>query len=195
MATNKQIAAGVATVSAVVAAATAAHAGDGSWNGFYAGVSAGAVGGQFPDDNDNYYGVTGFTPGIFFGFNQEVGGFVMGGEIAMTAGNAAKNVEGDTSYLSDYTVNSTIDAKVKAGMPIGSALVYGFAGASAVDAENYSNEYSSFGVNFGAGVDFMVSEHMTIGAEYIQRRLTGQGTDADFSSTNDALSLRVGYKF
>ena len=77
-------------------------------------------------------------------------------------------------------------------------LVYGFAGYTVSEFEFAGgSSHGVDGMNYGAGVDLMVGEHMFVGAEYIARNLSGEVDGGpQIQTTNiQAVQLRAGWKF
>jgi len=215
MSRKNELIAGVASASALLA--TAASAADlaaaatshepaaaSDWSGFYAGVSAGAFFGDVPTvyidgEDSSYYTVQGVTPGVFVGFQEQAdNGLVWGAEAAYFAGtDAGQGADGDSSDLSQYGLQGTIDVKLKAGMDMGGALVYGFAGVSAQEYLYSSESYVALGANVGAGVELKMTDHISLGLEYTHRFLQGfdQNNDEPTSVANDTFALRASYSF
>ena len=198
---------GVASAAALISTASAASAADvvapDDWSGLYAGVSVGSMFGDLPWANGNstagghVYGLNSaaITPGGFVGFNSETsGGMVFGAELAAQFSTPA-NIQG-SSY--QYGLNNTIDAKARLGFDAGQFMPYVFVGASSQSvAGEDAKTYAAYGVNFGVGVDVKVADHMTIGAEYIRRQMSGFDAlaDKDVGFANNEISLRAAYHF
>lgn len=209
MINKKQVLAGVAGVAAAVSGAAAAQASDlpsksspkapapsaGDWSGFYAGVSVGTLGGYAPLlDGEGYELSNDATIGGFVGYNIDQGTYVLGAEAAY---------QGPTNfdYDTDYRINYMADLKLRAGIKISeNALLYGLAGISAGTARQYdsSYNYSFWGPNFGAGIDYRVTKQFSIGAEVIARNLTAydwSSSDNESSGITTQVSLRAAYNF
>jgi len=166
------------------------------WGGAYAGVTGSFVTSGtgtylYPDPGD-IYDFSGSAYGVFGGYNLQRGNLVYGGEIAAQFGT----VELDNAVNSNFS--NLIDAKARVGYALGGALVYGFAGFStgAWDNLNSAGTTNPNGFNYGAGVDFMVTEKLFLGAEYIARDMTGwfengNGINPVFS----AVQVRAGMRF
>ncbi len=188
----------IAEEAPVSAAAPVAPAASVDWSGFYAGGLVSFDSGTSESylnnvlvNSPNLEAVTAF--GAFVGYNKQVNALVFGGEIAYTTGDIA--IVGFSG--NDYT--DRIDLKARAGYSMGRAMVYGVVGYSFADFVATSGDiHPSTGLNYGAGVDFMVTDRIFVGAEYLMRNLSGTGTlnpqnriDANLSS----VSIRVGMNF
>jgi len=61
-----------------------------------------------------------------------------------------------------------------------------------------ANDYASGGFSYGAGVDYMVSDHLFVGAEYLMRNLSGARVNdptRTMESSIQSAQLRVGWHF
>lgn len=130
--------------------------------------------------------------GGFAGYNFQNRAFVYGGEVAVNSGGMA--VDG-----TDISFGPVFDVKARAGFTFGNALVYGVVGGSFTTLSvPPTEEFPSSGLTYGAGLDYLINEHMFVGAEYLVRDLAGDSNDASDSSitaTLQSAQLRVGWKF
>ncbi|MBL4806245.1 MAG: outer membrane beta-barrel protein [Rhodobacteraceae bacterium] len=190
---ENKIATGAVSVAALVAASTAVTAQD--FTGPYVGVFAGIPSGSYPSVQDTTYGFeTDFAAGGFVGFNLESNrGTIYGFEIAMHGTNLHDDDD-------DYDLQMLTDFKFKVGKSIdafgSSMLLYGFAGASVASAttDNLDYSYAAFGVNFGAGVEYMLSDTISVGLEHTQRSMLGHYTEGT-GVANGTTSFRVAIRF
>ena len=162
------------------------------WSGYYAGGTVGFNSGDHFFEGEGTYPSEGTTFGAFAGMNFQSGNIVYGGEIAYLGGDVFIPAEPSYRYV------SFVDVKARVGMEFGSALIYGVAGFSGGLHENGNSFDTSFntGYNYGIGVDYMISDRMFVGAEYLIRELKGEwDVGADFEGSDQSLQLRVGYKF
>ncbi len=86
------------------------------------------------------------------------------------------------------------------GYASGNMLAFGFIGYSMSAYDNQFDEAKSMsGLNYGAGVDFLIGDNMFVGAEYIVRDLNGEGNTVQPGQTREAqiqaVQLRVGWNF
>lgn len=174
------------------------------WAGLYAGglvsFDSSTTGmeifdGGVLDDGGDLSDITAF--GGFVGYNIQRGSFVFGGELAVSSGEM--NIPG----FPDDRYGAVFDLKARAGYSFGKVMAYGVVGGSysvfSAPAGFYPDlEYASFGLAYGAGVDYMLSEHMFVGAEYLVRDLSGAGEidpAIEFTSTIQSIQVRVGWSF
>ncbi len=179
MAMNKKdVAAGLASAVALISGAQVANAADADlgpaghdWSGLYLGLSAGMQWGDMPLSFSNDYNMNSdIALGGFVGVNHQYNDFVVGAELALQTGNDTD----DGNSSEDYDVNYTADAKLKLGMALGSEdqlLVYAFGGFSATGITTGSDrdDYSNFGVNYGVGAEYMITDQFSLGAELMGR--------------------------
>lgn len=164
------------------------------WTGPYGGLAFGTVTAEI--DFGNAAGTLDFsdtnTVSGFGGYLLQQGTLVYGGEIAF--GNAPDANLGPNADLKPYT-----DLKGRVGYIFGDALAYGVLGVSFVNYdEGFNLLFEGRGLSVGAGVDYMVTDSVFIGAEYLMRQTSGDnpnGLDTEFDLNVDTFSLRAGYKF
>ena len=178
----------------VVMAATSAP----DWSGFYAGGMASADGGtrtyedppgSDPHTTHDYEDLTSY--GGFAGYNVQNGSLVYGGEVAYNAGGnlIIGFPDSPNTFIADF--------KARAGYSVGDALIYGVAAYSMTEWSTTAS-YAASGFSYGAGIDFLVGDHLFIGAEYLARSMSSpRADDPDLIGTAniDSAQLRVGWKF
>ena len=179
------------TVAPPVAAAAAAS----DWSGFYVGGLVSFDSGDVTSFVNNVQitnlplvSTTAF--GGFAGFNKQMNNLVFGGELAYTTGDIP------VTTLANSFVTDRVDAKGRLGYSFGSALVYGVVGYSWATTSDTGTLYPAAGLNYGVGLDYMINDHIFLGAEYLMRNLTG--SDVGFNridATINSATLRAGYKF
>lgn len=205
MAVNKKdMAAGLASAVALISGAQVAYAADAEpaldvqdWSGFYIGGAVGVPFGDAPVQQDNDYKLDGdIVFGGFAGVNQQYGNLVVGAELGLQTGG---EIEGDDE---DYNLHYTADAKLKVGTVLGAEdqlLVYGFGGffASTFEAGSDNHDYAAYGVNYGLGADWMVTEQFSLGAEVIGRSVlnTYESDDDGLPDASYQASLRAAFHF
>lgn len=146
------------------------------WTGGYVGGSLGY--GDLKADGDSGDGT---VYGLQGGYDYDFGSFVLGGELDYQASDVS---------ISGVDVDSMTRLKLKAGYDAGPALIYGVVGAARADTDLGDDT----GWVYGAGVDYKVSEKVSVGGEYLYHQIddfNGTGTDLE----GGTLSARVNYRF
>jgi outer membrane immunogenic protein len=174
---------------------------------------------------DNSIDVEGFLIGGQLGYDFDLGnGFVLGvaGDMSWSDmdGEDCVEIGGCTGAAGDSYANSDVSwlatIRGRAGFTTGSLLVYGTGGLAIADAETSitnvdglgdptrSDSSTHFGWVIGAGAEFMVTENMTLGAEYLHVDLgsedyefTGPGEDIESEAdlTVDIVRASLNYRF
>lgn len=174
----------------VAAAAIAMPSNAGTdWSGLYAGAfysfASGEdynIGGPYELNDGNFYGG-------FAGYRHDLGKIVVGGEVAGSFGADLYEVAFPTW---EYT--SFIDVKATAGYDMGRVLAYVSAGYTFADFTSGGSDYAFGGWNAGAGLDFMVTNNIFIGGEYVYRSL--QDTNlSNYTGDIQSWQIRAGYQF
>lgn len=156
-----------------------------SWQGFYAGATLGWATGEATFPTSPPLAIDSFTYGGFAGYNHILdSGFVIGGEIAATVLSLNDRFGG--------AVNTVFDAKLRAGVEAGRALIYASGGYSR-SWDNAGNVGS--GWNVGAGVDYLVTDSLFVGAEYVYRDITDTATPSNWRDRFHTVQMRAGIKF
>lgn len=168
----------VAEEPMVAPAPVATFAPSTDWSGLYAGgqLGYGDVGSSGALAGD------GMTAGVFAGYRADFGQFVTGVEGNFDWANI--DLGGGTS------LDSISRLKLIGGYDVGPALVYGT--VAAVRADTTLGADNGWGA--GIGVDYALTEQMTLGAELMEHRFdnfVGSGTDIEATTLN----ARVGFRF
>lgn len=177
---------------APVAAPTSATVHD--WSGAYVGLSYGTTASDFKFALGSVVDLEGGNLlGAHAGYLFQRGSFVFGGELAYARINGMT----DPLFFQE-PVDSVVDLKAKAGIASNRVLFYGVVGYSMSEFNLDGGVWKTDGVALGAGVDFALSNRLSVGVEYLSRDLSGaEASDPDFEVENpiDTLSLRVSYSF
>lgn len=152
------------------------------WTGGYAGAQIGF--GDVEVDGDTG---SDMLYGLHAGYLYDFGGFVAGAEVEKNWGT----VETDGGA----TMNGLAALKLKAGVDMGSTLLYGTAGVSQSDLSDGVNVYDDeSGVFGGLGMDYMISDSMSVGGEALFHKFEDVGgTGDDLSATT--LAAKVSFRF
>lgn len=159
---------------------------DGDWGGFYVGGQLGYAnvtsGGAELDGNGAIYGV-------HAGYRYDMGRAVLGAELDYNMSNI--DLE-DT--VGDNTLDSVARLKLMAGADLGRVLVYVTGGAAYADATLGGNSASGNGYFAGVGMDYQLSESLTLGGELLGHRFDDfDGTGVDLEAAT--LQAKVAYRF
>jgi len=223
--------AGVAIAASLFFASNPAHA---DWSGYYAGVHTGFVSSNTkwkwnqPGDYATSAGETfsdrlnGLAAGGQVGYQHQWGNWVAGIELAATAGQQKDETASPTT--SGVVLKTQIDwfatAAAKFGYARDNFLLYGLAGYAGADIHiapekpaisDFSNKKWQSGFLVGAGVDYLLTEHIVLGAQYEYLSLakmersgtgsyqtggsTGVSESIDIKSNIQLVSARVSWKF
>ena len=175
------------------------------WSGAYAGILGSSSTGSITEtDIDDlgyravYVDINGPMYGEFAGFNIQRGVFVYGVEGAYSAGSVKFPYDTGLSWNWEFT--SFIDLKARTGFAVGNTLVYGFTGVSLSELRRDpdSDDFAfPTGLNYGAGIDFLVTDRVFLGAEYIVRELSGDMEYSPFTvdTTERSFQVRAGMNF
>lgn len=173
-----------------VAPAAAAPA---DWTGFYAGLGYGRSSGdidfipapaQALDD--------GTASSVFLGYLWQRNTLVYGAELAYTKLNDA-TVTGFTDE-----VDRSVDLKGRLGFAANRAMFYGVLGYSMASYDEGVGDWDPSGMSYGVGVDYLATNRLVVGLEYLARDLNGDNPDGlgqEVDIDLDTISLRVGFKF
>ena len=169
-----------------------------TWSGFYAGAIAGVNFGQFTDNGRNYFGnAFGGLYGLEAGYNYQSGPLVAGVEADLDfgsvngSGNPYRNVWGS----GNITGNGSLRGRF--GYAFNRALIYGTVGytgaslkGSITDLAGAPNIYASQsaylnGFVIGGGLEFALTDRVSIKAEYLYNNYSSTGF---FAGTRDNLT-------
>ncbi len=156
------------------------------WSGAYFGGYAGqgmgtmeyenpAVGPYDLDPNWSY--------GAFAGYNWQAGNLVYGVEASVGLFQGFPVGFPTESY--DYIA----DARARVGHAMDNVLVYGFAGGSIgqYTISGTPPSWTIYGANYGAGLEFGVTDNLSIGGEYVGHYLTSSDTNNPGQNQNTVL--------
>nr|CAD6416945.1 porin family protein [Rhizobium sp. Q54] len=134
----------------------------GGWSGAYVGLHAGTS----SDHGMPLSGESEFMGGIQGGYNAEMGGAVVGGELELShMGDTEVDVPGG-----ELKERYRVAAKAKVGAPLGDTLVYGTAGATMTSLRDTSTAEGPDGWKpgwlLGAGVEQKFNDQISGRVEY-----------------------------
>ncbi len=155
------------------------------WTGFYAGAQLGwgsgsADTGAADIDHDGAIG------GLNVGYRHDFGQFVLGGEAQYDWANL--DLDDDAG-----SIDNVARLKAIAGYDAGRSLVYGSAGWTRASAEVGGEDYSDSGWVIGAGMDYLVTDRVTLGGEIQYHRFDDfddTGIDVDATTIQAKMTFR-----
>ncbi|MEO8531982.1 MAG: outer membrane beta-barrel protein [Deltaproteobacteria bacterium] len=147
------------------------------WTGGYVGASI--VGGRL-DNGVTTDDTRGF--GLQAGYLRDLGGFVVGGELAYVKGEATGN--GPSGDLTSTRL------KAIGGYNAGSFLPYATLGVSQLDG----NGASDTAMLYGVGVKYAINQSWTAGLEYVVEQ-KDNFDNSGFDVENRDLALSINYRF
>lgn len=172
---------------AVVVAPTPApvYVAPGDWTGGYVGAQIGY--GDVNTEGAINSGGNGAVGGVQAGYDYDFGGFVLGGEVDYNAANI--DLDNNNGSLDNLT-----RAKLRAGYGMGNTLVYGVAGAAKADVNLAGTDYSESGYLVGAGVDYKLTDSVTMGGEVVYQDL-GEVENTGTSVDATTVAAKLNYRF
>ncbi len=171
----------------VLAVALTGPAAAGDWSGFYGGAQLGYTTG---DLDPTPYSMDGADYGVHAGYNFDLGEWVLGVEASYSAGTY------ELSVPAPIEGQDMAHIKLRAGYDLGQGMVYGVAGwaQTTLASTTSPDSITDNGYVFGLGYEHMVSDKMSIGAEY------NRSTFDNFNGTPlgidyDTVQARISFHF
>jgi outer membrane immunogenic protein len=154
------------------------------WSGAYAGAQLGY---GDVDSNGGALDGYGWLGGVHAGYRWDLGSFVAGAELSYDTAAI------DLGATAGDALDDVVALKLTAGRELGQGLVYGTLGAAHASASVGAAELSDNGYLFGLGMDYAVTERVTVGGELLQHQFDdfdGTGTDLDVTTLKAKVALR-----
>ncbi len=150
------------------------------WTGIQGGIQFGQAWFEdtFPDQ------AKGAVAGMYIGYNHQIGNVVVGAE-------ADYSYVGDQFDVIPVTIQNASTLRLRAGYAFDNFLVYGTGGLTYVNAEFFGE---SWGHNYGAGVDYALTDHTSIGVQYLHHVFDNYN-ETTIDASADVVSVRAGYRF
>lgn len=174
----------------IVAAAPAPVGYD--WTGFYAGAQLeyGSVDADTTAGADAAEG-DGVLYGLFGGYRYDLGNIVIGAEVDL---NLADIDLEDTTGANIGTLDSVHRLGAEVGYDAGPALLYGTAGFAMATATVGGVELDDNGYFYGAGIDYLLTDQITVGAEVLQHEFDDfDSSGLDISATT--FGINAAFRF
>ena len=147
------------------------------WTGFYAGLGFGA--GEYSSDATAFTDTDLTALGLHAGYQWDFGQFVAGAELDYNE----LNVDGFNDR------DSLLRLRARAGYDMGRVLPYVNLGVARLDSV-FAEET---GLTYGIGVDFKVTESISMGLEYSRNQFDEFNGAEDLNL--DLIQLRASYRF
>ncbi len=193
-----------ASVFALAAAfaAQGASAQDASqWTGFYAGFATTIISPEFDNSPAPIPLQEGTNFGVYGGYNYAVSdNFVVGAEIGLGGPTAFQTVLG----ANDFELENVVNARVRGGYAMGSALLYGTFGYQTVNYDSVAGvttgSGSADGLVYGIGIEMLLSDNVSFRLDYTSTHMdleTGSivGGAGDEQIDANAVGLGVALHF
>lgn len=188
------------------------------WSGFYAGVLGGGGAGAGistnpATGNSASFGISGGLLGGAVGYNYQLDNFILGAEGELLwSGIGGSGPCRNPAFTCSGNVNWLASAKVRAGVAYDALLLYGNLGVAAGGFTanttpvpgGATGAFSGTGLGWtaGAGVEFGISEAVTLRAEYSYYGLGAQApintvdtTVSDLSSSIHTTKVGLNFRF
>ncbi|MEO1748287.1 MAG: outer membrane protein [Pseudomonadota bacterium] len=136
------------------------------WSGVYIGGFGNYSAGAF-DSSLGRIDANGYEGGVFAGYDFDIDGYVIGGEVDMAIGSVnADAIATDTNL--EKRLNGSVRAR--AGIALDRVLIYGTAGLALTGTEltesDESDKTTHLGWTVGAGLDMKITERLFGRIEY-----------------------------
>ncbi|MEQ8365810.1 MAG: outer membrane beta-barrel protein [Roseicyclus sp.] len=166
------------------------------FEGLYAGLEFGlGLGGSInntasPDGIPDFEDGSAF--GVFVGYNWQRDSLVFGGDLRYLAFDGMTTDAGGGAIIE---VDNVIDLRGRLGFDAGDTLFYGAVGYSLANATDAGGSFDMDGFNYGLGVEYNLNEDLFVGLDYTGREMDGTSGAANYESSLDTLTLRLGLRF
>lgn len=161
---------------------------EGAYIGLEYGHGSGSVDASVTGGPVISYDLDGEAYGAFAGYNVQNGSLIYGGELRYLH----LNLEDPTAV---FQVDSVLDLRARVGFAASDQLlIYGAAGYSIAQATVVTG-FDMTGFNYGAGVEYNVTERWFLGADVTARDLEGTLGAVTYDGMVNTATLRVGFRF
>jgi len=164
------------------------------WSGFYGGVHAGYVWGDFDYSGGAFGASTNVTPedglfGLLVGYNYQMETFVIGieGDSAISYANDRRTVGAAVPVPVRGDIDALFSLRARLGFAMDNVLVFGTAGAGLLEtktrAPGFVSEDTHWGFVIGGGVEWALNDTWSVRSEYLygdfERENVGGGISLD----------------
>lgn len=190
----------IATLAVTIMAPAAAQ----DWTGFYAGGQIGYI--SYEDETSTnappiasgtkFYDGSGSQFGIFAGYTQDMGTWVLGGEVALNLSSVDLDFIGPGGPLSSARkIKKTAEIKLRTGYDAGEFQPYAILGYAWQEFETTSGDQDFDGISYGAGIDYKLPSGLVAGAEVLWYDLENGISASVLETDSMAVNLRLSYRF
>lgn len=157
-----------ALVLSAAFAASGAHAQDASqWTGFYAGFQTTIISPEFDNSTAPIPLQEGTNFGAYGGYNYAVGdNFVIGAEVGLGGPTSFQTNLG----VNDFEMENVINARLRGGYAVGSALLYGSFGYQSMNYEQVTGVTTAAGsvdgLVYGIGIEMLLADNVSFRLDY-----------------------------
>lgn len=171
-----------------------------NWSGFYVGGNIGIGSTKFRSSisEEASKSAKGFTGGLQAGYNWQMGSFVLGGEVDLSAASMS-------THLSDNVFHTDLLASLRArlGFAFDRVMIYGTGGMGLVSGRVYSSGNGKKGFSklrpvVGAGVEFALTSNLLLRAEvldYLGSKTKLPNEDEGGNNMDSTWVTRVGFSY
>ncbi len=150
--------------------------------------------------------IRGYLAGAQIGFNLQLGGFVVGAEVAHSRTSLTSTLDAEywaqgfpIEWNSEFRINHLTTATLRAGFAFNRIMIYGEVGLALANTTwtntlGFADTVTDHGLVFGAGIEAMVSQNVSLFFEWNQVRIREHdyiGTVFAFLPTGVRVSSRT----
>jgi len=171
------------------------------WTGFYIGANAGYAdfdAAHFGDDTD-LATLNGWQGGVQAGYNAQFDSIVLGVEADLSAAGIIEGSDTD-HWDADDGINALATLRGRLGFAVGDLLLYGTAGLAVANLDVDDQAQTIGGWVAGVGAEYMVSETVSLKAEYLYANfgtveVDGYNNGDEFDIAGSAVRVGVNFHF
>lgn len=164
---------------------------DFDWSGISVGVIGSYNSGKDVWADGDYPLKDAMFLGGFVGYDHQIDSLVLGARMSGQFGTMQEEDYPAFEYQAFYDFNG------RAGFALDRALVYATGGYSISAIEEDGVSYNRGGYNVGGGLEYAVTDHVIVGAEYVYRALEAdcEPHDVPFEQKINSVQAHVSFKF
>jgi outer membrane immunogenic protein len=152
------------------------------WSGGYVGLQFDTITSGDLTQSLATFDVDGNLYGLTAGYRRDFGRFVLGGEIDYMVGDGDITEASGAVTAVDFDRLTRLGAEF--GYDMGRALVYGTAGIADIKISIPTGSLKSSGYFYGAGMDFLATDRVSVGLEVLRHQFDDFGGAAVGSELN-----------